>query len=93
MGAGTNRMNRYTVARAAEGFALHLKSLGEEACDAGLPSRTIRAIVRVIRQLSAAVFITNGLRVYFPMTSSCADLSSFSTHRPSNRDAYNRCMF
>ena len=36
MGAGSNRMNPYTVARAAEGFALYLASLGEEACRQGI---------------------------------------------------------
>ncbi len=66
MGAGTNRMNRYTVARAAEGFALHLKSLGEEACDRGIAiSYDSRNRSREFAELSAAVFVTNGLRVYF----------------------------
>lgn len=66
MGAGTNRMNRYTVARAAEGFALHLKSLGREACERGIAiSYDSRNRSREFAELSAAVFITNGLRVYF----------------------------
>jgi len=66
MGAGTNRMNLYTVARAAEGFALHLKSLGEEACERGIAiSYDSRNRSREFAELSAAVFITNGLRVYF----------------------------
>ncbi len=66
MGAGTNRMNQYTVARAAEGFALHLKSLGEEACERGIAiSYDSRNRSREFAELTAAVFITNGLRVYF----------------------------
>ena len=66
MGAGTNRMNQYTVARAAEGFALHLKSLGEEACERGIAiSYDSRNRSREFAELAAAVFITNGLRVYF----------------------------
>lgn len=66
MGAGTNRMNLYTVARAAEGFALHLKSLGEEACERGIAiSYDSRHRSREFAELVAAVFITNGLRVCF----------------------------
>ncbi len=66
MGAGTNRMNRYTVARAAEGFARHLKSLGEEACRRGIAiSYDSRNRSREFAELTAAVFVTNGLCVHF----------------------------
>ncbi len=66
MGAGTNRMNRYTVARAAEGFALHLRSLGGEACRRGIAiSYDSRNRSREFAELAASVFITQGLTVHF----------------------------
>jgi hypothetical protein len=36
MGAGTNRMNIYTVRRASRGFANYIVSLGREAMDRGI---------------------------------------------------------
>lgn len=36
LGAGSNRMNAYTVARAAAGFARYISLQGEEACRRGL---------------------------------------------------------
>ncbi|NLA70840.1 MAG: phospho-sugar mutase [Clostridiaceae bacterium] len=66
MGAGSNRMNRYTVARAAWGFAQYLKSLGEEACRKGIAiSYDSRNRSREFAELAACVFITNGLTVRF----------------------------
>lgn len=66
MGAGSNRMNRYTVARAAEGFARHLKSQGEEAMRRGIAiSYDSRNRSREFAELAASVFITNGLAVRF----------------------------
>ena len=59
-------MNRYTVARAAWGFAQYLKSLGEEACRKGIAiSYDSRNRSREFAELAACVFITNGLTVRF----------------------------
>ena len=58
MGAGSNRMNRYTVARAAQGFALHLKAQGPEACQKGIAiSYDSRNRSSEFAQLAAAVFV------------------------------------
>ncbi len=66
MGAGSNRMNRYTVARAAEGFVLHLKSLGAETCRKGVAiSYDSRNRSREFAELAASVFIGQGLTVRF----------------------------
>lgn len=47
LGAGTNRMNVYTVARATEGFARHLDTLGQTAKERVLPFPTIPAASRL----------------------------------------------
>jgi phosphoglucomutase len=66
MGAGSNRMNRYTVARAAQGFALHLKAQGPEACQKGIAiSYDSRNRSSEFARLAAAVFVSNGLAVRF----------------------------
>lgn len=66
MGAGTNRMNSYTVARAAQGFALYLKSQGEEACQRGIAiSYDSRNRSKEFAQLAASIFVSNGLAVRF----------------------------
>ena len=35
IGAGSNRINKYTIAKATKGFAEYIKSCGEEACKKG----------------------------------------------------------
>ncbi|NLB51073.1 MAG: phospho-sugar mutase [Clostridiaceae bacterium] len=66
MGAGSNRMNPYTVARAAEGFALYLASLGEEACRQGIAiSYDSRNRSREFAELAASVFAGHGIAVRF----------------------------
>ena len=39
MGAGTNRMNVYTVCRATQGVALYMRSLGKTSCAITYDSR------------------------------------------------------
>lgn len=66
MGAGTNRMNPYTVARAAEGFALHLKDLGDQAARRGIAiSYDSRNRSGEFARLAASVFIGHGIAVRF----------------------------
>ncbi|HPX92876.1 MAG TPA: phospho-sugar mutase [Bacillota bacterium] len=66
MGAGTNRMNPYTVARAAEGFALYIESLGEEACRRGIAiSYDSRNRSREFAELAASIFIGRKIAVRF----------------------------
>ncbi len=66
LGAGSNRMNAYSLIRAAEGFALHIQGLGEEACRRGIAiSYDSRNRSREFAELSASVFIAKGIAVRF----------------------------
>lgn len=64
MGMGTNRMNRYTVVRAATGFAQYIASLGEEARERGIAiSYDSRHNSAEFARLSARVFCANKIKV------------------------------
>lgn len=62
--AGTNRMNRYTVARAAAGFARYLAGRGEETCRRGVvicydPRRYSKEFAKT----TALIMTGHGIRV------------------------------
>jgi phosphoglucomutase len=64
LGAGTNRMNRYTVARAAAGFASYLAGLGEERQQRGIViSYDSRRFSREFAWQTAQIFVGYGVRV------------------------------
>ena len=64
LAAGTNRMNRYTVARAAEGFARYLDSLGEETQKKGIViSYDPRRFSTEFATITALIFAGHGIRV------------------------------
>lgn len=66
MGAGTNRMNRYTVARAAEGFAKSLIKQDKEGAARGIAiSYDPRNRSREFAELTACIFVANGIAVRF----------------------------
>ena len=66
MGAGTNRMNRYTVARAAEGFAKSLIKQDKEGAARGIAiSYDPRNRSREFAELVASIFVNNGIAVHF----------------------------
>ena len=66
LGAGTNRMNYYTVARAADGFARYYLDKGEEFCQRGLAiSYDSRHFSREFAELVGRIFVTYGIRVVF----------------------------
>lgn len=66
LGAGTNRMNYYTVARAATAYAQLIASWGEEACQAGIAiSYDSRNFSREFAELTARIFINEGVKVFF----------------------------
>ena len=66
MGAGSNRMNVYTVARAAAGFAESIKREGEEAARKGVAiSYDSRNNSRLFAELAARIFVSRGLTVHF----------------------------
>lgn len=63
IGAGTNRMNRYTVAKATQGLSDYINGMGEEnpsvaiACDS-------RRMSPEFADVTAAVLNANGIRAY-----------------------------
>lgn len=62
--AGTNRMNRYTVARAAEGFARYLAGLGEDTKRRGVViSFDPRKYSKEFALITALIFTGQGIRV------------------------------
>jgi phosphoglucomutase len=63
MGVGTNRMNRYTVGMATQGYANYLKkSFGEEV--SVVVGHDSRNNSRAFAEITANVFAANGIRVY-----------------------------
>nr|WP_072514403.1 phospho-sugar mutase [Ndongobacter massiliensis] len=65
VGAGTNRMNRYIVARATEAFARTIVEDGEAAKKAGVViARDIRHQSDVFARVAAEVFAAHGIHVY-----------------------------
>lgn len=65
LGAGTNRMNQYTIAHAAEGFARLIVRQGEEAMRKGIViSYDCRHFSPEFAEITALVFATNGIKVY-----------------------------
>ncbi len=64
LGAGTNRMNTYTVAQATEGFARYIESLGAEACQRGMViSYDCRICSPEFALTTALVFASHGIHV------------------------------
>lgn len=65
VGAGTNRMNRYTVARATQGIAEYICSKGEEAKKKGvIIAHDPRHFSREFSELAAGIYAANGIKVY-----------------------------
>lgn len=63
MGAGTNRMNRYTVGMATQGYSNYLKqAFGEEVSVA--VAHDCRNNSRLFAEITANVFAANGIKVY-----------------------------
>ncbi len=64
LGAGTNRMNNYTVAMATEGFARYLDTLGDEAKQRGMViAYDCRNFSPEFALLAALIFATHGIKV------------------------------
>ena len=65
IGAGTNRMNIYTVAHASEAFARYVDGLGDEAKKRGVAiSYDSRIKSDEFALVTALVFATHGIKVY-----------------------------
>lgn len=65
IGAGTNRMNKYTVSLATQGLADTILSYGEEAALRGVAiSHDVRHKSREFAEITASVLAANGIKVY-----------------------------
>lgn len=65
IGAGTNRMNKYTVALATQGLARTIVSKGQEAMDRGVAiAYDVRQYSDVFSEIAARVLAANGVKSY-----------------------------
>ena len=65
IGAGSNRINRYMIARATKGFAEYIKSSGPEACKRGVSiAYDNRRYSREFAETTAGVLAANGIQSY-----------------------------
>ena len=67
-GAGTNRMNIYTVGKATQGIADYICSFGQKAMDEGVViAHDPRYFSKEFCQLACSIYAANGIHVYtFP---------------------------
>lgn len=65
IGAGTSRMNRYTVSLATQGLADTIKSRGKDAMNRGVAiAYDVRHFSKDFAEIAAGVLAANGIRVY-----------------------------
>lgn len=65
IGAGTNRMNRYTVSLATQGLANTIKKRGKEAMERGVAiAYDVRHFSKEFSKIAARVLAANGIKVY-----------------------------
>ena len=65
IGAGSNRMNKYTVAKATKGFADYICSKGEKAkADGIVIAHDNRRMSREFAEITAGVLAANGIKAY-----------------------------
>lgn len=65
IGAGTNRMNKYTVSLATQGLADTIKEYGQEAMDRGVAiSHDVRHKSREFAEITASVLAANRIKVF-----------------------------
>lgn len=77
LGAGSNRINRYTIAKATKGFAEYIKSQGESACKKGIAiAYDNRRKSEELAKVTAGVLAANGIKSYlFPQLHTTPQLS------------------
>ena len=65
IGAGTNRINRYTVRKATQGYAEYIKKAGDDACRRGIViAHDNRRFSKEFCFETASVLAANGIRAY-----------------------------
>lgn len=79
MGAGSNRMNRYTVGKATLGLARYLKSKNDGEISVAIAYDT-RNNSRCFAETAAGIFASQGIKVYIYETVVPVPVLSFTTH-------------
>ncbi len=79
MGAGSNRMNRYTVGKATLGLARYLKSKNNGEISVAIAYDT-RNNSRLFAKTAAGVFASQGIKVYIYSMVVPVPVLSFTTH-------------
>lgn len=65
IGAGCNRINKYTIAKATKGFAEYIKANGEAACSKGIAiAHDNRRCSRLFAEVTAGVLAREGIKAY-----------------------------
>ncbi|QQY78811.1 phosphoglucomutase [Keratinibaculum paraultunense] len=65
IGAGTNRMNKYTVSLATQGLAETIKARGKDAMKRGVAiAYDVRHFSKEFAEITASVLAANGIKVY-----------------------------
>ena len=82
VGAGTNRMNRFTVGRAAQGIADYILKSGKDACKKGVViAHDPRHFSSEFSKMTALILADNGIRAYtFPSLRPTPELAFMIRH-------------
>lgn len=82
VGVGTNRMNRFTVGRAAQGIADYIVKKGPEACKKGVAiAHDPRHFSAEFSKMTALILAENGIRAYtFPSLRPTPELAFMIRH-------------
>ena len=82
VGVGTNRMNRFTVGRAAQGIADYIVRKGEDACKKGVViAHDPRHLSAEFSKMTALILSENGIRAYtFPSLRPTPELAFMIRH-------------
>ena len=82
VGVGTNRMNRFTVGRAAQGIADYIVRKGEDACKKGVViAHDPRHFSAEFSKMTALILAENGIRAYtFPSLRPTPELAFMIRH-------------
>lgn len=82
IGAGTNRMNVYTVSKVTTGLARYIKSMGKEATERGVViSYDARNFSPEFAQIAAGALAAEGVHVYLSDTLRPVPVLSFAVRR------------
>lgn len=82
IGAGTNRMNQYTVGLATQGFAETILKRGEEAKRRGVAiCYDVRHMSKEFSELASSIFAANGIKVYLYKTINPTPVLSYTIRK------------